>query len=80
MARLTPNSAVTAGNEGASMERSSGAAQAAADLAEADAVRRYARQRQFAGLVAEAIARAEGMGRLEMAPRTQPRKTTVRDL
>jgi hypothetical protein len=41
--------------------------QIAADDAETEAAKRYVRQRQFAGLLGEAIARAEAMWRLETA-------------
>lgn len=48
MARLIPHSAVTAGNESSSIERSQAGPQAAADAAEADAVRHYAARRPSA--------------------------------
>jgi hypothetical protein len=41
--------------------------QIAADTAETEAAERYLRQRAFAGLLGEAIARAEAMWRLEAA-------------
>jgi hypothetical protein len=47
--------------------------QLVADAAEADAAKRYVRQRQFVGLLGEAIARADAMSRLEAALRLQPR-------
>jgi hypothetical protein len=46
--------------------------QVVADNAEAKAASRYIRQRQFAGLLGEAIARADAMSRLEAALRFQP--------
>ena len=52
--------------------------EAAVDAAEAEAVRRHAGQRELAGELAEAAARAEETWRLETALRTQPRKTEVR--
>ena len=39
--------------------------QVAADAAETEATERYLRQRQFAGLLGEAIAHAEALWRLE---------------
>ncbi|MGA8016244.1 MAG: hypothetical protein WCB85_10040 [Candidatus Dormiibacterota bacterium] len=41
--------------------------QIAADADETEAAQRYVRQRQFAGLLGEAIARADAMWRLETA-------------
>lgn len=46
--------------------------QVAADRDETEAVQRYLRQRDFAGLLGEAIARAEALWRLESALRQQP--------
>jgi hypothetical protein len=43
------------------------AEQVAADAAETEATMRYVRQRQFAGLLGEAIAHAEALWRLETA-------------
>jgi hypothetical protein len=52
--------------------------EAAADVAEAHAQRRYAAQRELAGLLAEAIAHAQATRRLEAALRQLARKTVVR--
>ena len=43
--------------------------QVTADAAEANAVQRYIRQRQFASLLSDVVARAEARGRLETALR-----------
>jgi hypothetical protein len=46
--------------------------QIAADAAETEAAERYVRQRRLVGTVAEAIARAEAMWRLETALQRRP--------
>ncbi len=54
--------------------------EAAADAAEALAIRRYAEQRTLAGLLADAVAHAEAIWRLEAALHLLARKTAIRAL